>query len=95
MRENFGPFVLEADTGRVYRDGTFIAQLTKREQAVLEVLLAAYPKPLLQEEVAERADIMSGNSGRQHVLRLRWKLHDHSVIEGIRQRGYRMNPEYM
>ena len=78
---------------RVIRDGTDLA-LTRKEFAVLEVLLAAQgtivtTEDLLQRVWDERADPLS-NVARITVSNLRRKLGNPPVIETVSGVGYRL-----
>lgn len=89
-----GPYSLDENTGEVRWDD-FRCRLTPIEQRVVEALVEHFPKPLSAEGIMEAADILSSESARMHVLHIRRKLNDDTVIEGLRQRGYRINPEYV
>ena len=69
-------------------------ELTPKEFAVLEVLLAAQGEVVTPEELAERAwdeglDPLS-NTVRMTVMTLRRKLGDPPLVETVRGSGYRV-----
>ena len=75
------------------RDGRTLA-LRPKEFAVLECLLAAEGKPVSAEELLERVwDSMTDpftTTVKTTVNRLRTKLGEPSIIETVRDSGYRI-----
>lgn len=88
-----GEIELDTLTGSVTRDGRAL-DLTAKERAVLEALLAASPayltpEKLLEQAWDENADPFT-NTVRVTIGRLRRKLGDPSVIETAPGTGYRI-----
>jgi DNA-binding response OmpR family regulator len=86
---------LRVDPGRraAFRAGLRL-DLTRKELAVLECLLAADGRPVSAEELLERVwddetDPFTGTV-KTTIRRLRIKLGDPSVIETVRESGYRI-----
>ena len=94
MREIAG-LRLDPFRREVYRDGQYVA-LTRKQFAVLEVLVAAEggvisAEELLQRAWDENADPFT-NTVQVTIGRLRRKLGDPDMIETIRGVGYRIVP---
>ena len=92
MREIAGLRV-DAFRREVYRDGQYVA-LTRKQFAVLEVLVGAEGGVVSAEELLERAwdeqvDPLT-NSVRMVVMTLRRKLGAPPVIETVAGAGYRL-----
>ncbi|MDB9315751.1 response regulator transcription factor [Spirulina sp. CS-785/01] len=86
---------------RVHLNGEFI-ELTPQEFSLLYVLAQAEGKPLSRSELLRRAwpdAIDNPRTIDTHVLSLRKKLETHprqpSIIQTVRNVGYRFNPEFL
>jgi DNA-binding response OmpR family regulator len=92
-RLDFGDLRLDPIRRVVTRDGKTLA-LRPKEFAVLECLLAAEGKPVSAEELLERVwDSMADpftTTVKATVNRLRAKLGEPSIIETVRDGGYRI-----
>jgi DNA-binding response OmpR family regulator len=89
----YGDLRIDPDRRAAFRAGLRL-NLTRKELAVLECLLAAEGRPVSAEELLERAwddetDPFTGTV-KTTIRRLRIKLGDPSVIETVRESGYRI-----